>query len=406
MSVSFEVLLAERVRRMDESETLAMARLARDLKSQGRHVINLSLGEPDFETPEPIKEAAIQAIRENYSHYTPVPGYPELQRAVCEKLRRDNGLQYDPHEIVCTNGAKQAIANVVTALINPGDEVLLPVPYWVSYREMVRFAGGVCVFVPASAAQRYKPSSATLRSFVSPRTRLLIFSSPCNPSGAVWNDEELEDLATFVAENPNLFVISDEIYEHIYYTEKAPGSLARFPEIRDRVITVNGLSKGFAMTGWRFGYSASNADIAKACVKIMGQYTSATCSITQRAAITALLTPPARIIAPMAQAFKCRRLLIHNLLKDIPGLRYHLPDGAFYIFADASDYLGTQTPDGKKILNAQDLCFYLLYEAGVALTPGTAFGMDDHIRFSFAASEENIREAVDLLRAALLKLKG
>lgn len=399
-----EALLAERVRLMDESETLAMARLARELRAQGRSVINLSLGEPDFDTPEPIKEAAIRAIRENYSHYTPVPGYPELQKAVCEKLLRDNGLHYEPHEIVCTNGAKQAIANVVTALINPGDEVLLPVPYWVSYREMVRFAGGVCVFVPSSGAEGYKPSAETLRRYVSPRTRLLMFSSPCNPSGAVWNDAELEDLASFVAQHPHLFVISDEIYEHIYYTEKPPGSLARFPEIRDRVITVNGLSKGFAMTGWRFGYSASHAAIAKACVKIMGQYTSATCSITQRAAIAALLAKPAEIIGPMVQAFRNRRALIHELLQDIPRLRYRLPDGAFYIFADASDYLGKKTPEGKTLNNSQDLCMYLLYEAGVAITSGTAFGMDDHIRLSFAASEADIREAVNRLRVALGKL--
>jgi aspartate aminotransferase len=404
MTLSIEALLAERVRLMDESETLAMARMARELRNQGRSVINLSLGEPDFDTPEPIKEAAIQAIRDNYSHYTPVPGYPELQKAVCEKLLRDNGLYYEPHEIVCTNGAKQAIANVVTALVNPGDEVLLPVPYWVSYREMVRFAGGVCVFVPASRAEGYKPSADTLRRYVSPRTRLLMFSSPCNPSGAVWNDAELEELAAFVAENPGLFVISDEIYEHIFYTEKPPGSLARFSEIRDRVITVNGLSKGFAMTGWRFGFSASHADIAKACVKIMGQYTSATCSITQRAAITALQASPSEIIAPMVQAFKNRRRLIHNLLKDISGLRYTLPDGAFYIFADASDYLGRKTPDGKTLNSAQDLCMYLLFDAGVALTPGTAFGMDDHIRFSFAASEPDIQEAVSRLRVALEKL--
>ncbi|MCS6980189.1 MAG: pyridoxal phosphate-dependent aminotransferase [Flavobacteriales bacterium] len=399
-----EGALAERVRLMGESETLAMARMARELKNQGRHIINLSLGEPDFDTPEIVKEAAIQAIRDNYSHYTPVPGYLELQEAVCEKLWRDNGLRYEPHEIVCTTGAKQAIANAVTALLNPGDEVLLPTPYWVSYREMVRFAGGRCVFVKAGPESGYKTSADALRPHIHERTRLIIFSSPCNPSGAVWSDQELEDWAALLKEFPQLFVISDEIYEHIYFTPQRPGSLARFPEIRDRVITVNGLSKGFAMTGWRFGYSASHSAIAKACVKIMGQYTSATCSITQRAAITALRTPPDKIVKPMTEAFRKRRDLLAELLKSIPGLKFLKPEGAFYIFADASFYLGTTTSRGAQIRNSQDLCMFLLNEAGVAITPGTAFGMDDHIRFSFAASEADLEESVGRCRHALEKL--
>lgn len=397
-------VLAARVQAMGESETLAMARLARELKKQGREIINLSLGEPDFDTPEIIKEAAIQAIRDNYSHYTPVAGYDDLREAVCEKLFRDNGLRYEPDEIVCATGAKQAIANVVYALVNPGDEVLLPVPYWVSYREMVRFAEGRCVFVPSTLEEGFKPLPEKLEELITPRTRLIMFSSPCNPSGAVWSWKDLEALALILASHPQLYVLSDEIYEHIYFGEK-PGSLASIPEIRDRVITVNGLSKGFAMTGWRFGYSASSRWIAQACVKIMGQYTSAPSSITQRAAIAALRAIPETIVGPMVEAFRRRREILMSLLNEVPGLRFFPPQGAFYIFVDISAYLNTSSPNGQVIRDAQDLCMYLLYEAGVALTPGNAFGMNDHIRFSFAASERDIEESVYRVRKALLSLQ-
>ncbi|MCS6982385.1 MAG: pyridoxal phosphate-dependent aminotransferase [Flavobacteriales bacterium] len=397
-------ILAARLQAMGESETLAMAQLARELKKKGRPIINLSLGEPDFDTPEIIKEAAIQAIRDNYSHYTPVAGYDELREAVCEKLFRDNGLRYEPDEIVCATGAKQAIANVVYALVNPGDEVLLPVPYWVSYREMVRFAEGRCVFVPATLDEGFKPDPERLEGMITDRTRLIMFSSPCNPSGAVWNWKDLQALASVVASHPRLYVLSDEIYEHIHFGEK-PCSLAAFPEIRDRVITVNGLSKGFAMTGWRFGYSASHRLLAQACVKIMGQYTSATCCITQRAAIAALRAVPQSVIGPMVEAFRRRREKLISLLEGVPGLRYYPPEGAFYIFADISAYLNSLTPKGQVIRDAQDLCMYLLYEVGVALTPGNAFGMNDHIRFSFAASEEAIEESVYRVRKALSDLE-
>jgi len=390
---------------MSESETLAMARLARELRSQGRQVLNLSLGEPNFDVPDVIKKAAMQAIINNFSHYTPVPGYPELLEAVCEKLERDNGLTYSPSQIVCTTGAKQAIANAVYALVNPGDEVLLPVPYWVSYREMVNFAGGKCILVPSTADEGFKPSAEKIKSYITSRTKLLIFSSPCNPSGAVWNQQELAEWASVLEKYPGIYIISDEIYEHINYGVK-PVSLAQFPAIKDRVIVVNGLSKGFAMTGWRFGYSASHFELASAFVKIMGQYTSATCSITQRAAIAALKANPEELVGPMVKTFAFRRQLIVELLKnEIPELKFIIPEGAFYIFADASFYFGKITPQGKIIHDSQDLCMYLLYEAGVALTPGTAFGISDHIRFSFAATERDIELSIKLVASALSALQ-
>lgn len=394
--------LSKKVELLGESETLAMARLSRELKEKGLDVINMSLGEPDFDTPEFIKEAAIEAIRKNYSHYTPVPGYKDLLEAVCHKLKRDNGLDYTPANIIVSTGAKQSIANAVFALVNEGDEVILPVPYWVSYKEMVTYAGGIPVFLKAGIEKNFKPSAAELEAAVTPKTKLVIFSSPCNPSGSVWTDEELEGWAEVIERNPRIFIISDEIYELINFGRPSR-SLASFSAIKDRVITVNGLSKGFAMTGWRLGYMAAHETIASACNKIQGQYTSATCSITQRAAIAALMADPEEATGFMRDAFRKRRDLALRLMADIPGFKLNVPEGAFYIFPEVSSYFG-KTVNEKVIENSKDLCMYLIHEAHVAITPGGAFGMDNHIRISYAASEKDIEKAVGRIKEALVKL--
>lgn len=391
--------LSKKVELLGESETLAMARLSRELKEKGVDVVNMSLGEPDFDTPQFIKDAAIRAIQENYSHYTPVPGYKDLLEAICHKLKRDNDLDYTPANIITSTGAKQAIANAVFALVNEGDEVILPDPYWVSYKEMVAYAGGTPVFLRAGIDQNFKPNAAQLESAITEKTKLIIFSSPCNPSGSVWNNDELEAWVKVLEKHPDIFIISDEIYELINFIGR-PRSLASWPTIKERVITVNGLSKGFAMTGWRFGYMAANETIAAACNKIQGQYTSATCSITQRAAIAALKADPEEATGEMRQAFLKRRDLALKLLNEIPGIKTNVPDGAFYIFPDISHYLG-KTAGGKIINNSKDLCMYLIYEAHVAITPGGAFGMDNHIRISYATSEAEIEKAISRIKKAL-----
>lgn len=393
--------LSKRVQLLGESETLAMARMSRELKEKGIDVVNLSLGEPDFDTPDFIKESAIQAIRDNYSHYTPVPGYKEVQEAICHKFKRDNGLEYKPSQIVTSTGAKQSIANVVFALVNDGDEVILPVPYWVSYKEMVQYAGGTCVFVQSDLASDFKVTASAIREAITAKTKLIMFSSPCNPSGSVWSYAELKELADVLKDNPHVFIISDEIYEFMNYTGSNP-SIASFSDIYDRVITVNGLSKGYAMTGWRFGYIGANQEIASACTKIQGQYTSATSSITQRAAITALMANPSEM-AYMKEAFLHRRDLALGLLSEIPGLKMNRPDGAFYIFPDASFYFG-KSYNGQEIKSSKDLCMYLLNEAHVAITPGEAFGMNNHIRLSYAASDVDIQKAAGRIKLALQKL--
>ncbi len=395
-------ILSKKVELLGESETLAMARLSRELKEKGLDVINMSLGEPDFDTPEFIKEAAIEAIRQNYSHYTPVPGYKDLLEAVCHKLKRDNGLEYTPSNIIVSTGAKQSIANAVFALVNDGDEVILPAPYWVSYKEMVSYAGGTPVLLNAGIEKNFKPSAQELEAAITPKTKLIIFSSPCNPSGSVWTDEELESWAGVVERNKRVLIISDEIYELINFG-KPSRSLASFPAIKDRVITVNGLSKGFAMTGWRLGYMAAHETIAAACNKIQGQYTSATCSITQRAAIAALMADPEEATGYMRDAFKKRRDLALGLMADIPGFKTNVPEGAFYIFPEVSAYFG-KSANGKVIENSKDLCMYLIHEAHVAITPGGAFGMDNHIRISYAASESDIEKAISRIKQALVKL--
>lgn len=400
-----ENLLSNRVNELAESETLAMTRISRELQSQGNKVINLSIGQPDFETPQYIKDAAIEALGQNYSGYSPVPGYQDLREAICAKLKRDNNQEFTPDQIVVSTGAKQSLANLVLCLVNPGDEVILPVPYWVSYKEMVKLAAGKAVYLPTSVETDFKITPQQLEAAITPKSKLFMFSSPCNPSGTVYSKEELRALAEVFARHPQVFVVSDEIYELINFKGKHE-TLAQFKEISDRVIIVNGVSKGFAMTGWRVGYIAAPKFIAKACDKLQGQITSGTCSIAQRATLKAVSTDPAtdKDLQYMVSAFKDRRDYILELLKEIPGLKTNIPDGAFYVFADCTSYFGKS--DGvKTIQDANDLSFYLLYEAYVATVSGSAFGDPNCIRFSYATSKEQIKEAIDRLKVVLNKLK-
>ncbi|MEQ8325433.1 MAG: pyridoxal phosphate-dependent aminotransferase [Vicingaceae bacterium] len=394
-------LLSDRVNQLAESETLAMSRRSRELQQKGIDVINLSLGEPDFDTPDFIKEAAKTAIDNNITHYTPVPALLELRQAISRKFKRDNGLDYSPEQIVVSTGAKQSIANVALSLINEGDEVILPVPYWVSYREIVGLAGGKVVLMPSSIETDFKVDFARLGDYITEKTKLIIFSSPCNPSGTVYSKDELRALADVLIRFPSVYVIADEIYEHISYVKKHE-SLAQFKEIYDQVITVNGVSKGFAMTGWRVGYIGAPLPIAQAAGKIQGQITSATCSIAQKAAEAAVDADPG-VTRGMVDAFLRRRDFIISLLKDIPDIRCNVPDGAFYVFPEVSSYFG-KSYQGEVIKNAADLCNYVLEKGHVALVPGEAFGSPECIRISYAASEQNIRTAVDRLKTSLEKL--
>ena len=394
--------LSDRVNNLAESETLAMSRRSRELRAQGHDIITLSLGEPDFDTPQFIKDAAKKAIDDNLTHYTPVAAYNEVREAIAKKLMRDNNLNYKAEQIVVSTGAKQSIANVVLALIDEGDEVLLPVPYWVSYREIVKLAGGVVVEIPSDVTTDYKVDFSKLGDFITDKTKLMIFSSPCNPSGTVFSKEDLADLAEVMKKHPNLYVISDEIYEHISYTKRHV-SLAQFNEIFDQVITINGVSKGFAMTGWRVGYIAAPLHIAKACEKIQGQVTSATCSIAQKACQAAVEAHPSAI-KDMVDKFLHRRDYMIDLMKDIPGFVTNVPEGAFYLFPDVSAYFG-KTFNGQEIKDAVDLCDFLLNEAHVAIVPGSAFGSPECIRISYAASDNEIKEAVSRIKNSLLKLK-
>jgi len=397
-------ILAERINYLAESETLAMSRKSRELRAEGKDVINLSLGEPDFNTPDYIKNAAKEAIDKNFTFYTPVPGYEDLRKAICTKLKRDNNLCYEPSQIVVSTGAKQSIANVVLSLVNPGDEVLIPSPYWVSYKEIIKVAEGKGVFIPATIDNDFKVKPEQIEAAISPKTKLLIFSSPCNPTGSVYTRNELEGIAKVLAKHPGIFIIADEIYEHINFIGKHE-SIAQFDFIRDRVIIVNGVSKAFAMTGWRIGYIAAPVEIAKACDKLQGQFTSGTCSIAQRAALMAEITPPETVeIREMQKAFRERRDLMLKMLAEIPGLILNHPDGAFYIFPDISYYFGKS--DGTiTVNNANDLCMYLINKVFVALVPGDAFGDPNCIRFSYATSKEKLIEAVGRLKKALSELK-
>lgn len=394
--------VSNRLKQLSESATLAMARMSRELKAQGHNVIALSLGEPDFDTPEFIKESAKNAIDNNYSHYTPVPGLLELREAISKKLKRDNKLDYSPDQIVVSTGAKQSIANVCLSLLNSGDEVILPAPYWVSYYELVKLGEATPIVVKSSIDNDFKMSPQDLENAITPNTKMIIFSSPCNPSGTVYSQQELEELAKVLENYPNIYVVSDEIYELINFGVEH-FSIARIESIRDRVITVNGVSKGFAMTGWRVGYIAAPHWIAGACNKIQGQVTSATCAIAQKATETAMLASPSEV-EHLRIAFHKRRNLMLEMLSEIPGIKTNIPDGAFYIFPDVSHYFGKS--DGEKtISDSSDFCMYILNDAHVALVAGEAFGSPNCVRISYAASEENLIEAVKRMQKSLAKLQ-
>ena len=398
-------ILSNRILNMAESETLAMTAKARELKAQGKDVISLSIGEPDFNTPEVVKEAAKKAIDDNFTHYPPVPGYPDLREAICEKFRRDNGLEFKPEQIVVSTGAKQSIYQLVQCLVNPGDEVIIPTPFWVSYKEIVRVAEGKRVYVKTSIENSFKVTPEQLEAAITPKTKLIMFSSPSNPTGMLYTKDELKGIADVVAKHPNVFVMADEIYEHINFVGKHE-SIAQFAEIRDRVITVNGVAKGFAMTGWRIGFIAAAPVIAKACNKLQGQVTSATCSIAQKATVKAMLMDPKTSpdVINMRNTFLKRRDLVYGLLKEIPGVKVTLPQGAFYFFPDVSAYYG-KSFNGQVIKNSTDMAFYLLNEANVATVMGAAFGDDDCIRLSYATSEDLLVEAMRRIKAALANLK-
>ena len=396
------MILSDRITNLHESQTLAMARKSRELKAKGIQVINLSLGEPDFNTPEFIKHAAKRAIDDNYSHYSPVSGYEELREVICKKFKRDNGLTYTPDEIVVSTGAKQSLINVIMCLVNPGDEVVIFAPYWVSYTAMVQLAGGVPVIVPAGVEQDYKPTPQQLEQAITLKTKLLLFSSPCNPTGSVFSYDELESIAEILRRNPHVYAISDEIYEHIIFDEKHV-SLAGYEGIRDRVVTVNGLSKGYAMTGWRIGFIGAPREIARACDKYQGQYTSGTCTISQRAAIAALEADPSEI-GYMKEAFRRRRDIVLDLLGKIPGFTVNVPKGAFYVFPDVSGLLGKRF-ENTLIKSTEDLCMYFLNHAHVSLVTGDAFGADTCLRISYAASEEDLIEAIARIHYAVEQLK-
>ncbi|GAB4379457.1 MAG: pyridoxal phosphate-dependent aminotransferase [Salibacteraceae bacterium] len=394
--------LSDRIMQLAESETIAMAQRSRDLKAKGIDVINLSLGEPDFNTPDFIKEAAKKAIDNNITHYPPVAGFPELREAICRKFMRDNQLHYTPDQIVVSTGAKQSIMNAVLCLVNPGDEVVLPAPYWVSYREMVRYAGGVEKVIPTHLENDYKITPEQLDDTLTERSRLFIFSSPSNPTGSAYTEEELRQLAEVFARYSQVTVISDEIYEHIRYTG-SHFSIARIDDLSDRVITVNGVSKAFAMTGWRIGYLAATPEVAKACIKIQGQFTSGASSISQMASLAAVEADPMEV-KYMVDAFAERRKTVVDKVSKIPGFECNRPDGAFYLFPRIDKLLNKNSPEGR-ITTSSDLCMYLLSEAHVATVSGSAFGADDCIRLSYATSTEVLNEAIDRIGIAVEKLK-
>lgn len=395
--------LSARLSALSPSETLAMSQKSQELKAQGIDVINLSVGEPDFNTPNHIKEAAKKAIEDNFSFYSPVPGYPALRKAIVEKLKRENGLDYDANQIVCSNGAKQSVCNVLMCVVGAGDEVIIPAPYWVSYVEMVKLADGKSVIVEAGLDQDFKITPEQLEQAITPKTKVLILCSPSNPTGSVYTKEELEGLANVLAKYPNVIVLADEIYEHINYIGKHE-SIAQFESIRDRVVIINGVSKGYAMTGWRLGWIAAPQWIASACNKLQGQYTSGPCSITQKAA-EAAYTGDQTCVAEMRAAFERRRNLVVKMAKEISGFKVNNPNGAFYIFPECDSYFGKKTQDGKTIENSADLAMYLLEVGHVACVGGSAFGAPNCIRMSYATSDENLVEAFTRIKNALELLK-
>ncbi len=395
--------LSSLLERFNEPETLKMAKLGRELRAKGVDVIDLSLGEPDFDTPQHIKDGAIKAINDNWSHYTPVPGFLDLREAICTKLKRDNNLDYKPANIVASTGAKQSLANVILALVDDNEEVIIPTPYWVTYSELVKIARGKVVEIRTSLESGFKVTPAQFEAAITDKTKLFMFSSPCNPSGAVYSKAELEALSVVFRKYPQIYILADEIYEYINFVGKHE-SIAQFDDLKERTIIVNGLSKGFAMTGWRLGYIAANEEIAKACEKLQGQFTSATCSITQKAAVVALTTD-LKPSFEMTKEFTRRRARVMELVKDIPGFICSEPEGAFYIFPDVSAYYGKK--DGENIVsNAADFSMFLLNTANVSSVMGDAFGEPKCVRFSFANSMPNIEKAWARIKEALGKLKN
>jgi aspartate aminotransferase len=397
-----ENILSDRINKLSESATLAMAGLCRELKSQGHNVIDLSLGEPDFNTPDIVKSAAKTAIDNNFTFYTPVSGYLDLRKAICNKLKRDNNLDYTPEQIVVSNGAKHSIANAILCLVNPGDEVLVPAPYWVSYSEIIKLAEGIPVYLEAKIETDFKVTSQQVEAAITPKTKVFLFSSPCNPTGSVYSKDELKRLADVFAKHKNIYIISDEIYEHINFKGEHQ-SIAQFDFIKENVITINGVSKGFAMTGWRIGYLAAPSVIAKACDKLQGQITSAPSSIAQKAALMAM-NADLSVVKDMVKVFKERRDLVLNLLKEIPGLKTNTPEGAFYVYPEVSYYIGKS--DGKTTIKSDDdLCMYILKSVQVAMVPGSAFGSKNYIRISYATSNDLLIEAIKRIKKTLSDLK-
>ena len=394
------IQLSDRILSMEESATLAMTRKSRELRAQGKDIISLSLGEPDFFTPQFIKDAATEGMEQNYTMYSPVPGYDDLRDAIANKFNRDNHIPYKREHIVVSTGAKQSIANLVMAVINPGDEVIIPAPYWVSYAEIVKVAGGIPVVVPTSIDADFKFTAAQFKAAITPKSKMMMFSSPCNPTGTVYTKEELRALADVLKDNPSLIVMSDEIYEHINFVGHHY-SIAQFPDVFDQIVTVNGVSKAWAMTGWRVGYIGAPKNIADACNKIQGQFTSGTCSIAQRATIAAVNADPV-VLKDMVAAFESRRELVLAALNAMPGVKCNRPGGAFYVFPDISSFFG-KTAGDMKIDSAEALCMYLL-DKGVALVSGEAFGDANCMRISYAASEETLTEAMRRIANALAEL--
>lgn len=391
--------LSDRINRLSESATLKMTKLGRELAAQGINVISLSIGEPDFDTPDNIKEAAKRAIDENYTHYSPVPGYPELRKAIARKLKRENNLDYDFSQIVVSTGAKQSLSNVLLTLINPGDEVIIPTPYWVSYSEMVILAEGKAVFIDTTIESDFKITPEQLEAAITPKSKVFMFSSPCNPTGSVYSREELAALVKVFEKHPDIYILSDEIYEHINFKDKHV-SIAEFDSVKERVIVINGFSKAYAMTGWRLGYIAAAKEIAAANEKMQGQTTSGTCSISQRAGITAY-DDGLESVLEMKKAFARRRQLVYDLLSKIPGVKTNMPDGAFYFFPEISSFFGKKDADANVIKNAADLALYLLNVAHVATVGGDSFGNNNYIRISYAASDESLIEALNRIKHAL-----
>lgn len=394
--------LSDRINSLSESATLKMTKLGRELAAKGINVISLSVGEPDFNTPDHVKEAAKKALDDNFTRYSPVPGYPELRQAIVNKLKNENGLDYDISQIVVSTGAKQSLSNIILTLINPGEEVIIPTPYWVSYSEMVTLAEGKSVFIDTTIESDFKITPEQLEAAITPKSKIFMFSSPCNPTGSVYSKDELAALVKVFEKHPNIFIISDEIYEHINFVGKHE-SIAQFESIKDRVIIVNGFSKAYAMTGWRLGYIAANKEIAAANDKMQGQTTSGTCSIAQRAGIIAYEQGLDSVYA-MKEAFERRRQLVYDLLNDIPGVKTNLPEGAFYFFPEISSFFGKKDPEGNVIKDSSDLALYLLNHGHIATVGGDSFGNNNYIRLSYAASDENLKEALRRMKEALANL--